>query len=365
MSNGRIMKRLLSISWQLKAVLPVVAVLLLGLVTFQVVLLTLEIPNGRWILTVAAAGAVAICGVLLAVLVILVERPLRELKTTIERVRSGDLSARVNFARRNDDIGELGHQFNQMVEQLETNQHEIERLHEREMARAEHLATIGELAAGLAHEIRNPLAGIAGVVEVIGKELPEESTSVAVLPEVMDEIKHIQLILNDLLAYAKPRSPVFRNADLRESVEQAVILAKQQVRTRPIAISFEVPAKPIDVYHDPAQIQQVVLNLLLNAIQAIANEGRVEVRLERKGGQAGILVEDTGRGISQEALGKIFKPFFTTRREGTGLGLSLAKGVVDAHEGRIEVKSEIGKGSEFCVLLPIDESAAKNARSGS
>ena len=365
MSNEGLAKRVLSISWQLKAVLPVVAVLLLGLVTFQAVLLTLEIPNGRWILTVAAAGAVAICGVLLAVLVVLIERPLRELKATIERVRSGDLSARVKFARRKDDIGELGRQFNQMVERLETNQHEIERLHEREMARAEHLATIGELAAGLAHEIRNPLAGIAGVMDVIGRELPKESSSLAVLPDVLGEIKHIQLILNDLLAYAKPRSPVFRNADLRETVEQAVILAKQQVRTRPILISFEVPATPIDVYHDPAQIQQVVLNLLLNAIQAIAGEGRVEVRLERRGEQAVISVKDTGRGISQEALGKIFKPFYTTRREGTGLGLSLAKGVVDAHDGRIEVRSEMGKGTEFAVSLPTEKSAAKNARSGS
>jgi signal transduction histidine kinase len=363
MPSGKVIQRLFSISWQLKAVLPVVAVLLLGLLTFQGVLLTLEIPHGRWILIVAAAGAVAICGVLLAVLVILVERPLRELKTTIERVRSGDLSARVKFARRDDDIGELGRQFNQMVEQLEKNQHEIERLHEREMARAEHLATIGELAAGLAHEIRNPLAGIAGVMDVIGKELPKDSTSLAVLPEVMNEIKHIQLILNDLLAYAKPRSPVFRQADLGETVEQAVLLAKQQVRTRPIMIAFETPSNPVEIHHDPAQVQQVVLNLLLNAIQAIAGEGSVEVKIEKEGGYALIRVKDTGRGISHEALGKIFKPFFTTRKEGTGLGLSLAKGVVDAHGGRIEVKSEIGKGSEFRVSLPVEESTRKNARS--
>src|SRR2546429_8729085 len=121
-------------------------------------------------------------------MLVLIQRPLEELKRVIGRVSEGDLAARVDFAKRNDDVGHLGQQFNEMIRQLEENRAEIERLHQREMARAEHLATIGELAAGAAHEIRNLLAGIAGVVEVMGRELPPVSSSPAVLAEVHSEI---------------------------------------------------------------------------------------------------------------------------------------------------------------------------------
>jgi signal transduction histidine kinase len=342
-----------ALRWQWKAIIPIVGVLLLGLVAFQAVVLALNISNGHWILIVAAAGAVAICFVTLSALLVLIERPLEELKRIIASVREGNLAVRVEFAKRNDDVGQLGRQFNEMIEELAKNRAEIERLHQFEMARAEHLATIGELAAGLAHEIRNPLAGIAGVVEVLGKELPAQSASRAVLPEVQEEIRHIQTILNDLLAYARPRPPDIHPADSNVTIEQAVFLARQQVRTKPIEILF-TPQKNIpNVLHDPVQIQQVILNLLLNGIQAIANQGKIEVTLRREGDYAVVRIRDTGKGIARDSLPKIFKPFFTTRKEGTGLGLPLAKGIVESHRGKIEVTSEPGQGAQFDVWLPI------------
>ena len=347
------LRRGASLPWQYKAIVPIIGVLLLGLLAFQAVVLALNIPSGNWILTVAAAGAVAICFVTLSVLLVLIERPLDELKKTIVRVRQGDLAARVEFAMRPDDVGQLGRQFNEMIQQLAENRAEIERLHQGEMARAEHLATIGELAAGLAHEIRNPLAGIAGVVEVMGRELPADSSSRTVLPEVQHEIQHIQAILNDLLAYARPRPPDFHPADLNATVEQAVFLARQQVRTKPIEISFKAWKELPRVVHDPVQIQQMALNLILNGIQAIAHQGKIEVTLRREGEFAVVRITDTGKGIAHDSLQKIFKPFFTTRKEGTGLGLPLAKGIVESHKGRIEVTSEPGHGAQFDVWLPI------------
>ena len=346
-------RRAAALRWQWKAIIPIIGVLLLGLIAFRAMVLALDIPNGGWILIVAAAGAVAICFVTLTVLLVLIERPLEELKEVIGRVREGDLTARAGFAQRSDDVGQLGRQFNEMIQELAKNRAEIERLHQIEMARAEHLATLGELAAGLAHEIRNPLAGIAGVVEVMGRELPPQSSSRAVLPEVQGEIQHIRTILNDLLAYARPRPPEFHPANLNTTIEQAVLLAQQQVRTKPIEISFAPNKELPNVVHDPVQIHQVILNLLLNGIQAIAGEGKVEVTVRRERQSAVVRVADTGRGIATDSLPKIFKPFFTTRNEGTGLGLSLAKGIVESHGGRIEVSSAPGQGAQFEVWLPI------------
>jgi signal transduction histidine kinase len=267
-------------------------------------------------------------------------------------VRRGDLTARVDFAKREDDVGQLGQQFNEMIEELDQNRREIAEFHKREMARAEHLATLGELAAGLAHEIRNPLAGIAGVVDIMGKELPANSASRTVIGEVHREILHIQAILNDLLSYARPRPPDFHPANLNMTIEQAVLLARQQVLTKPIEVVFEPNASLPLVEHDPALIQQVVLNLVMNGIQAITGKGQVRVMSGEDHGSALVQVWDTGRGISPEALPRIFKPFFTTRTEGTGLGLSLANSIVQSHGGRIEVSSTPGKGTQFRIWLP-------------
>jgi signal transduction histidine kinase len=362
MATSQNLRRSSSLGWQWKAIIPIIGVLLLGLIAFQAIVHALNIPNGHWILIVAAAGAVTICFVTLSVLLVLIERPLEELKETIGRVREDDLTARVGFAKRSDDVGQLGRRFNEMIQQLAENRAEIERLHQFEMARAEHLATIGELAAGLAHEIRNPLAGIAGVFDVMRKDLPAQSSSRAVLQEAQGEIRHIQTILNDLLAYARPRPPSFHPVDLNATVEQAVFLARQQVRTKPIEISFEPERDLPKVVHDPVQIHQVVLNLLINGIQAIAGKGKVEVTLRREGQFAIVRVADTGGGIPRDSLPKIFKPFFTTRNEGTGLGLPLAKGIVESHGGKIEVSSEPGHGAQFEVWLPIARPEAAHAK---
>ena len=352
------------IRWQWKVFIPIIAVLILSLVGITAILRTLELQGAHWILIVIVAFAILLCFVLLSVLLVLVQRPLEELMATIAQIRRDDLTARVDFAQRDDDIGHLGQQFNEMVERLAQNREEIEELHEREMARAEHLATLGELAAGLAHEIRNPLAGIAGVVDVMSKELPADGPSRAVMGDVQKEVRHIQDILNDLLSYARPRPPDFHPSDLNTTVEQAVLLARQQVLTKPIEISCKLNPSLPPVDHDAALIQQVVLNLLLNAIQAIPKQGKIDVLLSREQGFAVIQVSDTGRGIPAEALSKIFKPFFTTRSEGTGLGLSLAKGIVQSHGGKIEITSVIQKGTQFRVWLPIERAKGDKSKSG-
>jgi len=351
------------LNWQLKAVLPIAFVLLNGLLLFLLATVSLRDPERHAVLVVAGAGAVAICAVLIIVLAYLIQRPMVELQEKIGQLGEGDLRVSVSFAKRNDEIGDLGRNFNRMVEQLRRNREEIERLHRTQMSRAEHLSTLGELATGLAHEIRNPLAGIAGVIEIIGRDLPPTSPARNVVKEVRQEITQINRIVSDLLETARPRPPQIRRGNLNTTAEHAVMLARQQALSKPIAIDLKKePALP-EVDHDSDQIHQVLLNLLLNSIQAIEGKGHINVALETKGDTALVIVSDTGRGISPENLPNIFRPFFTTKGNGTGLGLSLARRIVEEHHGRIEVTSSLGRGTKFVVSLPLQRPRVGTAAS--
>ncbi len=340
------------VNWQLKAILPVGLVLLAGLLLFTLATVSLRDPDRHAVLILAGAGAVAICAVSMFVLAYLVQRPMVELQEKMEQVSEGNLDVSVSFSRRNDEIGDLGRNFNHMMQQLRESREEIERLHRTQMSRAEHLATLGELATGLAHEIRNPLAGIAGVIEIVGRDLPATSPARAVVKDVRLEITRISRTLTDLLETARPRRPEIRRSNLNTTVEHAVMLARQQVLSKPIKIELQKAPNLPEVEHDSDQIHQVLLNLLLNGVQAMEGAGTVRVEIASLETFATVAVSDSGRGISPQNLPNIFRPFYTTKGNGTGLGLSLARRIVEDHHGRIEVSSVVGTGSRFTVLLP-------------
>jgi len=340
------------VNWQLKAISPVVFVLLAGLLLFILATLSFRDPERHAVLIVAGVGAVAICGVSIGALAYFIHRPMVELQEKIALVSDGDLNVAVSFSKRNDEIGDLGRNFNYMMQQLRDSREEIERLHRTQMSRAEHLATLGEMATGLAHEIRNPLAGIAGVIEIIGRDLPLSSPARAVVKDVRLEVAQINRILTDLLETARPHPPQVCLSNLNTTVEHAVMLARQQVLSKPIKIELQKAPDLPEVEHDSDQIHQVLLNLLLNAVQAMEAEGTVHVEIAARENHASVVVSDTGRGIPPQLLSSIFRPFFTTKGNGTGLGLSLARRIVEEHHGRIEVSSVVGKGSSFEVLLP-------------
>jgi len=348
------------VNWQLKAIWPVAVVLLNGMLLFLLATVSLQDTERHRLLLIAGSGAVAICGVVIVVLVTTIQRPMIELQEQMERVGQGDMTASVSFAKRNDEIGDLGRNFNLMVQQLRESRGEIEHLHRTQMSRAEHFATLGELATGLAHEIRNPLAGIAGVIEIVGRDLPASSPAKAVVKDVREEIAQINRILTDLLGTARPRASEMRASDLNTTVEHAVMLARQQVLSKPIKIEFKPARGLVEVEHDSDQVHQVLLNLLLNSVQAIEGAGIVHVAVHGDKGQddAVITVSDTGRGIPAEHLPNIFRPFYTTKGNGTGLGLSLARRIVEDHNGHIEVASSSAKGTTFTVRLPLRQAAA-------
>jgi signal transduction histidine kinase len=344
------------LNWRLKAILPVLAVLLNGLLLFILATISLGIPERQAVMVVAACGAILICTVLVVTLGFVVSRPMLELQEKIERVRDGDLNVTVNFANRNDDIGDLGRNFNDMVQQLRESRHEIQRLYRTQMSRAEHLSTMGELAAGLAHEIRNPLAGIAGVMDIVNRDLPESSPARDVVKEVRREVLRVNRIMSDLLETARPKTAEYRLSDLNATVEHAVLFARQQTLAKPVTLELVKDTELEAVEHDSAQIHQVLLNLLLNSIQAIEGAGVVRVAVDHLDHSATVTVSDNGSGIPPEHLPNIFRPFYTTKGKGTGLGLSLAKRIVEDHGGHIEVTSEVGRGTRFAVTLPVRRS---------
>src|ERR1035438_10388628 len=272
----------LRINWEIKALVPIACVLLGGMLLFLLATLSWRDPERHMVLLVAGAGAVAICGALLVVLTYTVQRPMVELQQKIALLGGGDLNVSVSFARRNDEIGDLGRNFNQMVLQLRESRNEIERLQRTQMSRAEHMTTLGEMATGLAHEIRNPLAGIAGVIEIIGRDLPSTSPARAVVKDVRLEIAQINRILTDLLETARPHPPQICLSNLNTTVEHAVMLARQQVLSKPIKIELQQAPNLAEVEHDSDQIHQVLLNLLLNAVQAIEKEGTVRVEISSR-----------------------------------------------------------------------------------
>jgi signal transduction histidine kinase len=340
------------LNWQIKTLLPVAVVLVNGLLLFALVTLTLQGPARNQVLAVGVAGAVVICAVLFMVLAVVIHRPMLELQQKIAQVRAGDLFVRVEFADRNDEIGDLGRHFNEMVQQLRESREEIERLHRNQFSRAEHLATLGEMAAGLAHEIRNPLAGIAGVMEIVGRDLPPNSPAIEVLGEVRHEVLHINRIVSELLEIARPKPPVYRLGNLAAVAEHATLFARDQAAARKVTMEVAKDEPLPELEFDSGQIHQVLLNLLLNAVQACNEGGSVRVEFASHEKTVTVSVSDTGKGIAPAVLPNIFRPFFTTKGDGTGLGLSLARRIVEDHGGRLEATSELGKGSCFTLSLP-------------
>lgn len=233
-----------------------------------------------------------------------------------------------------------------------------------ELQRAAQLSFVGELAAGLAHEIKNPLAGIQGAVDILIRRRDKNDPELEALEGMRHEVSRIDGTVRALLDRARPRLVSVRASSLGEIVERAVTLARGQLTSTVsdgnLSIEFRPPTDPITIPLDPAQIEDAVLNLIINAIEACEGDGKVTVRVFRSQNdradepeeEAVIAVSDEGRGINEEDLSRIFTAFFTTRPGGTGLGLPAVRRIARAHGGRVEVSSAPGKGSTFSIHLP-------------
>jgi PAS domain S-box-containing protein len=236
-----------------------------------------------------------------------------------------------------------------------------------ELQRAAQLSFVGELAAGLAHEIKNPLAGIQGTVDILIRRREASDPETEALKAIRHEVERIDGTVRALLDRARPRAMNPARTSLTDLVWRAVSIARSQAvsasaRGHRVHVEFDPPTEDIEPVADAAQIEDAVLNLIINAIEAIDREGKVVVNIQRVESEseaefdeeAVIEVSDTGSGINEEDMARIFHPFFTTTKGGTGLGLPAVRRIVRAHGGRVEAKSTVGEGSTFTIYLPLE-----------
>ncbi|MBI4689666.1 MAG: HAMP domain-containing protein [Nitrospirae bacterium] len=282
----------------------------------------------------------------------LVNRPINSIIDTMKKAEGGDLTVKF-LTRRKDEVGKLAMSLNSMLFELDKARREIEKCHFEELQSVEKMATIGELASTLAHEIKNPLAGISGAIQVLAEDFPPNDPRKEVITEILNEIERLDRSVKDLLTFARPPDlhPVLTH--LQPIIDRAKRLIELQAEKQGVTVRLMPGDNVGEINVDPEQMQQVFLNIMLNALQSMPTGGMLTVAtdLSADKNEAEIAFSDTGQGIEDEAIKNIFKPFFTTRHMGTGLGLAISRNIVERHNGRIIVGSQVGIGSTFRVIL--------------
>jgi signal transduction histidine kinase len=228
----------------------------------------------------------------------------------------------------------------------------------RRLYRAERLAAAGQLAAGVAHEIRNPLTSIRSTIQYVLPSFGAADQKRILLDELLSEVDRIDRIVNDLLSLTRPTDFHPSELNLVELLDHALLLIGPQARKQAVEIKFTHFEDELKVSGDAGQLKQVFLNIFLNSLQAMPQGGTLGVSARRKSAELSgrelvdVQVTDTGAGIPAEHLDKVFDPFFTLKKEGTGLGLSISYSIIQQHEGDIELHSEVGRGTTVIIRLP-------------
>jgi len=328
-------------------------------------------------------GFIILAGLLLSNLVHrMIYLPLKDLDDGAERLAEGDLENKIPV-RSNDEFGHLAKSFNSMTKALRKSRIDLEgwgrtleqkveeatrELHkaQAESARSEKLASVGLLAAGIAHELNNPLTGVLTFSYLVRKNLPDGSPDAEDLDLVIRETKRCAAIIRRLLDFSREKTPEKTFSSLNKLVLETVQLIAQSAQVKDIDITTELDEQLPDIWMDENLIKQVIMNMLVNAQHAIESEGRITIRtrllsasecpesVEEPQEMAEVAIKDSGCGIPEVDLQRIFDPFFTTKGvgKGTGLGLSVSHGTIEAHGGTIEVDSIVDEGTEFRFYLP-------------
>jgi signal transduction histidine kinase len=279
-----------------------------------------------------------------------VKKSLYGFSNTILNINKGDLGPETR------ELGQLGKSFNQMMEKFQQTQKKLVYYHKKEMQDAQKLASIGEMSARLAHDIRNPLTGIVNSIEVIADEM-KDSQFRPILDEIQRQANRVNYAISNLLKYSRPIEINLREGNINDIVESLVLFLSSQKNNKNINFKLELQAGMPVFSFDTENIENVLMNLGLNAIQAIDKEGKIVFRTnyDEASKTVRVAVEDNGPGIPPEKVSEVFKPFFTTKTEGTGLGLAIAKDIIEKHKGEIWFENIPGRaGCAFIISLPLE-----------
>jgi signal transduction histidine kinase len=306
-----------------------------------------------------AALIALICIVVAAVVAFplarLITQPITELAEANRRLAQGDVNVRVEPYGRGE-IALLGRSFNTMAATLRAN--------ERELLHKEKLASMGQLAAGVAHELNNPLSTILLYSEIMHKDTPEGEPRREDLDMIIREAQRCKSIVADLLNFSRQQEVLAQETDLKALVEEVIAKVNHRYQFDKVRIVREFSPDLPHIQADPAQLQQVFINLLNNSADAMEDGGTITISVRQLDNRSvEIRVADTGSGIPAENQVKLFTPFFTTKPagKGTGLGLSIVYGIVKMHHGQIHVESQTGQGTTFVLSLPMQQPDSRPA----
>lgn len=273
-------------------------------------------------------------------------RPLRALSDGVQSITEGDYHHRVE-ASGDDEVASLAKVFNHMAERLE----QLQSL-ESELRRRDRLSALGEVAVGIAHEIRNPLGTIKTSTELVRRRDGLTASDGKLLGYVIDEVRRIDALIEEFLSFARPRAPILRTICMAKVIERIATFCEPELSRHNVEVSFDDQSGGALVQADEDHLFQAGLNLVLNAIDAMDGGGHLSVRITADNTQVRASFSDTGQGIAPEVQDKIFNPFFTTKPKGTGLGLAKVFSVMESHNGRVDCVSQVGLGTTFTLILP-------------
>jgi len=284
-------------------------------------------------------------------------RPIKRLVYASHQWGKGNLNHRVKSTSK-DEIGELAETFNLMASSLKERDDKLREYTSQQIMKSERLATLGQLAAGVAHEVNNPLGAVLMYTHLVLEDLEDKDSRRNNLEKAVAEASRCRDIVKGLLDFARQTEPKVEQRDLNETLERTLGLVEKQALFQNVKITKDFCSSLPEIFIDVGQMQQVFTNIVLNAAEAMEGKGELTVATRMAGDNEHIEIElsDTGCGIPAENQEKIFDPFFTTKEvgRGTGLGLAVSHGIIAKHRGTIEVKSEPGEGTTFIIRLPVN-----------
>ena len=297
---------------------------------------------------IIAALSILLAGIIATPIAQTITKPVTELVQANQRLAQGDMRVKVDV-HGSGEIAVLGHSFNRMVEELDQAQ--------KELLQKEKLASMGQLAAGVAHEINNPLGTILLFADMLYKEMPDDDPRRSDLKMIIEETTRCKSIVSDLLNFSRQKNITAQDINIQDLIYQVIEGLQAQSTLQDVRFVREFDSNMPTIRADPNQLKQVFINLFKNGAEAMEAEGIITVSTKMLDHNwIEINISDTGAGIPEEHLDKIFSPFFTTKSndKGTGLGLSIVYGIIKMHRGQIKVVSQLGKGTTFTITLPVN-----------